>query len=408
VNRLYLVTIYIGVLYFLTIFTSCSGNTEDQVSSYPAHLDELENVTIFSNDSAPITYISFEREILFGDTPDQPIGRTGGFAVDDLGRIYLSDVQKNTLYVFEPDGSYLTSVGRSGNGPGEYLAGPFPVIRSDQLFLLDIRKSRVNQYSIADLELVRGININPTNKGSFDELVNAQFNQIYVVNGKKLLVRLSTYIPTVPDDAGELKDDKLIYHYLMGDDARLTKPLTDPVPLYEITGKPAKQFQFEGPFRRVTPKPQLFIKPIVTVSDKGNIYTAMSDQLLVKKYSSGGDYQSAIYHPFNHLKMNYEDAVNSQKTPFLADLVSQNELPETWPAMDDMLADDEGRLWVATIVEDLSVYEWWVLEDSGELITKFKWPRDEPIEVIKNGKIYTRETDEDTGLQRVVRYGIVM
>ena len=106
--------------------------------------------------------------------------------------------------------------------------------------------------------------------------------------------------------------------------------------------------------------------------------------------------------------MNYEDAVNSQKTLLMADIVSQNDLPETWPAIDNILADDEGRLWVATIVEDLSVYEWWVLEDSGELITKFKWPRDEPIEVVKNGKIYTRETDEDTGLQRVVRYGIGM
>jgi len=297
-------------------------------------------------------------------------------------------------------------VGRSGNGPGEYSAGPFPVIRSDQLFLLDIRKSRVNQYSIVDLELLREININPTNKDSFDELVNSQFNQIYVVNEKKLLVRLSTFVRSFSENPAELKDDKQIYFYLMGDDARLTRPLTEAVPLFEITGKVPKQFQFEGPFRRVTPKPQLFTKPIVTVSEKGNIYTAMSNQLLVKKYSSGGDYQSAICHPFDHLKMNREDAVNSQITTLLADIVSQNDLPETWPAMDDMLVDDEGRIWVATIVEDLSAYEWWVLEESGELITKFEWPRDESIEVIKNGKMYTRQTDEETGLVQVVRYGI--
>jgi hypothetical protein len=70
--------------------------------------------------------------------------------------------------------------------------------------------------------------------------------------------------------------------------------------------------------------------------------------------------------------------------------------------------DDSNRLWVSTIVEDFDVYEWWVLEDNGELITKFDWPRDEPIEVIKNGKMYTRQTDEETGLERIVRYQILL
>jgi len=83
-------------------------------------------------------------------------------------------------------------------------------------------------------------------------------------------------------------------------------------------------------------------------------------------------------------------------------------LPESWPALNDLLIDDENRLWVSTIVEDFEIFEWWVLEETGELITRFKWPRDEPIEVVKNGYMYTLETDEDTGLQQVVRYRIEM
>jgi hypothetical protein len=63
-------------------------------------------------------------------------------------------------------------------------------------------------------------------------------------------------------------------------------------------------------------------------------------------------------------------------------------------------------LWISTTVEDFDIYEWWVLKASGELITTFEWPRNEPIEVIKNGKMYTRQRNEETGLERVVRYGI--
>ncbi|MEX0769148.1 MAG: hypothetical protein WD035_00340 [Balneolaceae bacterium] len=83
-------------------------------------------------------------------------------------------------------------------------------------------------------------------------------------------------------------------------------------------------------------------------------------------------------------------------------------LPKTWPVLSEMKIDDQNRLWIATTVEDMSVYEWWVLEDTGELITKFEWPRDEPIEVVQNGYMYTRETDEETGLQQVARYRIEM
>ena len=82
------------------------------------------------------------------------------------------------------------------------------------------------------------------------------------------------------------------------------------------------------------------------------------------------------------------------------------QLPGLWPAIDNLLVDDEHLLCVSTIVENFDICQWWILKASGELITKFEWPRDEPIEAIKNGKMYTRQTDEETGLEQVVRYNV--
>ncbi len=73
-----------------------------------------------------------------------------------------------------------------------------------------------------------------------------------------------------------------------------------------------------------------------------------------------------------------------------------------------MLIDDQNRLWISTIVKDLDVYRWWVLEENGKLLARFTWPRNREIEVIKNGFVYAKETEDETGLERVVRYRIEM
>ena len=83
-------------------------------------------------------------------------------------------------------------------------------------------------------------------------------------------------------------------------------------------------------------------------------------------------------------------------------------LPRTWPVLTFMKIDDQDRLWVATVVKNMNVYQWWVLNTNGKLIARFNWPRSKPIKVIKNGNIYTRETDTTTGMSKIVRYRIEM
>lgn len=49
-------------------------------------------------------------------------GAIKGLAVDADGRIYVLDGQSNQISIFTPDGAYVRSVGRTGNGPGEYVS----------------------------------------------------------------------------------------------------------------------------------------------------------------------------------------------------------------------------------------------------------------------------------------------
>lgn len=84
--------------------------------------------------------------------------------------------------------------------------------------------------------------------------------------------------------------------------------------------------------------------------------------------------------------------------------IRNDNLPDSWPAFNALKFDDEKRLWISTTSEDLDVFEWWVLKDSGELLTTFTLQRDYSIEVVKDGYFYTHEIDRETGLQRIVKY----
>ncbi|TVQ03146.1 MAG: hypothetical protein EA359_10190 [Balneolaceae bacterium] len=141
-----------------------------------------------------------------------------------------------------------------------------------------------------------------------------------------------------------------------------------------------------------------------------NIVYAWGEEMLFKVYDSDGDYMYLFYYPYqnirvksDHISKHYVN-LNDEMSLFL-----EKQAPETWPAFNDLIVDDSNRLWVSAIIDDFEVYQWWVLKvDTGELLARFEWHRDKPILVVRNGHMYTRERDEETGLQQIVRYRIGM
>ena len=162
-------------------------------------------------------------------------------------------------------------------------------------------------------------------------------------------------------------------------------------------------------------------KSLMAISKNDEIYSSWSEDFLIQVYSPSGAYKRAIYYPVKKRSLGKNDdllqkfiiekAEAAREDPRLMESHKEREkvlasvMPNTWPALEDLLIDDHDRLWVSTITDDSDTYNWWVLQNSGELITKFTWPRNRQIEVVKNGKVYVRETEEETGLQQVVRYG---
>ncbi|REL37781.1 6-bladed beta-propeller [Rhodohalobacter sp. SW132] len=386
-----------GVLLVLLLFSgSCSH--QNQADNLPEHARDLENLIVYDSEPEPEFDINFQQTLKFGDSEDVLIGQPGRFVVDGQNKVYLSDLKQNRIHVFRDDGHYLKSIGREGEGPGEFRNISSLKTFSNMLYASDANLQRITVFSLDSLALNRTILLRQDEKPDIEEMKDSFLRHFFVRQDGTFLMSF-------------------------GQPFRLDKPTGKKIPFFNIDSEGRfitdKIFELEdsryliseGPGQPTIGMASPFHgKPLVAVSGDDHIFSARTDEFLIQTHDSEGNYLQAFYHPFQKTRLTSNEALDHPENRFdretFENMIENTDLPETWPALSGMFMDDEDQLWVSAIVEDFDIYEWWVLEETGELITKFEWPRNEPIEVVKNGKMYTRQIDEETGLEQVVRYRV--
>jgi streptogramin lyase len=76
-------------------------------------------------------------------------GQPSDVAVDDKGRIYVSDAKENNIKIFDAAGAYLKAIGRTGQGPGEFNYPMEVEYSHGRLYIRELMNRRV---SIFDTE----------------------------------------------------------------------------------------------------------------------------------------------------------------------------------------------------------------------------------------------------------------
>ncbi|HRP07322.1 MAG TPA: 6-bladed beta-propeller, partial [Gemmatimonadales bacterium] len=76
-----------------------------------------------------------------GEGEPGELGQPSDVALGDDGRLYVVESSPIGIMVFDSDGKYLRTIGRSGGGPGEFNSA-FVAVRGDTLAVQDPSQSR--------------------------------------------------------------------------------------------------------------------------------------------------------------------------------------------------------------------------------------------------------------------------
>lgn len=381
----------IVILAGLMMVVGCSIQPEVEI---PEHIKELEKLTVYSADHGPLSSIRFEEEQQFGEIYPALLPPSIGFgpamAVDRNGNVYLANKGQKTIHVYHPDGRHLTDIGREGKGPGEFIRITAIRIQHNRLLVYDSNLTRIQIFSLNPVELSQTIILDTQSWDRFEEVRSTIPHTIFGLQDSTFLAGLLL---------NERSDRSYLGYYLLNGEGNI------------MSGKMFEQQRLLNYQGTVDDGGEVYVqlpftsKGIVKVAPDGTIYHANSRDFLIRIYRADGEYQRAIYYPFDRDPLERKEALD-QFSPWLHSAVRDADFPDTWPALESMFVDDQERIWVSTIVDDKEVYQWWVLEHSGKLLARFTWPSHESIQVVRDGKMYVSTKDKETGARHVVRYRV--
>jgi hypothetical protein len=109
--------LFISILVLFFVF-ACSKQPEREAS-----VEVIDGVEYVHNIETPLNpgkSAIFEEEISIGGEEYDMLARPTLFIVDKRGWVYISDFQDQSIKVFDLDGNFVESIGRQGEGPGEF------------------------------------------------------------------------------------------------------------------------------------------------------------------------------------------------------------------------------------------------------------------------------------------------
>jgi hypothetical protein len=334
--------------------------------------EEVDGVTVVKNPKEPV----YTEDICIVDE-ELTIGKAEGskeymlsgvidIAADNSGNIYAADRKENCIRVFDTNGRYVRTIGRSGQGPGEF-DGRITRIRitpQNELMAYDWRAFKLTFFSFDGnylrtvlLKGVQALRISRNTKGNY--LVGTiEFQGQYGTN---------TFRSSM--EVREHDSDFTIIKTLVKDKFRDAN-----MPLH----------------------PEMLAR----IPSSDLIVCGFTDSYEFQIMDSEGEIVRKVLKEYDPIEISDDEKVKRG-------LAGEKNVPKYFPAFQDFSMDEEGRFFVQTFERQADgikfLYD--VFDTDGKYVAKI--PLNALPQYWKKRKMYTIEEDVD-GYQHIKRYNITL
>lgn len=171
-----LIIITVIVIFFLK-FKFGSETEKFEAPSAEKNIEEdNQNVIIAKNSEKGIwdkqgeTNLELNHELTIYDEEDENkiFYRVAGIEADNQGNIYVHEMLSGKIKKYSQNGNYLTTIGRRGSGPGEFLNHVVWIFgEKDSMFILDGGNQRLNYFTnigqyLKSFQLTKSVNVTST------------------------------------------------------------------------------------------------------------------------------------------------------------------------------------------------------------------------------------------------------
>ncbi len=328
-------------------------------------------------------WVEAEVEAASGD--DVFLSAVWDIGVDSRGHGYLIDFGDDGIMVLNPDLTHDRSIGREGEGPGEFLyRARVQLLPGDSLMVWDSRLQRSTVFASGSEE--PAYLHSPGTPDRIDAAWRLPGSVRYIARSSPAFTPDASdegrmqVLRFVREDAGQLMDE-VIAEY--PDDEGL------------VFRSPGRVMVGGHPFGR---------ESFVAMGARESVVVATSDAVGARIIDTLGQVESTFDYETTPIRVTGEEldrAVDEAVDPL--DDVLRDGAPYDWPALTGLVVDDEGRIWLGIRKPDRSFVEWAAFTENGVHLLSVDLPAGFEVHAVRGGRIIGVATDE-LDIPRVMAY----
>ncbi len=363
------------IFVFIFLLASCSPQKiKNEGSVWEGTIETIDGVIIVKNPKEPMygeDALFLEEELTIGEAKGREeymFQSLYSLAVNDNGDIFALDTIAKHVKVYNREGLYLRTIGRPGQGPGEF-SFPMSLILTARDELVVGFMNNISYFS-SEGEYIKSIPIIST----------ARFLSIDI------------------DTAGNIFGISIGIEQ-MGFLLKKYDPELNELLLFGFSPSSSEESNRTG-------KRNAFFTPLRwDIINGDQVVTGYPEEgYVVKILDTSGNLIRRIereYTPIETTQKDFEERIADRPPKLKKDLYA----PKHFPPYRNLIADDEGRIWVRTSEKapDGKSHIYDVFDPEGRFILKVALkatPR-----VMKNNQMYTIEED-DEGFHVIKRYKV--